>query len=180
MGDAKPSAAQQLKRAIARYSPAVRSLANAALAAMRSRMPGATEMVYDNYNALAIGLSPTDRPSDAVVSVVLYPRWVNLGFLEGALLEDPTGILRGTGPQFRHVKLTAASDLELPALHALVDQAVANAAAPFDPRRRRRVDIRTVSRKQQPRRPGTRPAPTGTATRRRPQSAPRRRDRPAR
>lgn len=173
------AAARYLSRAIAQYSPAVRSLANAALAAMRRRLPGATELVYNNY-ALTIAFSPTDRPSHAVVGITLYPRWINLGFMEGALLDDPARVLVGAGSQFRHVRLNAASDLDAPAVRALVDQAVANADAPFDPRRRGRIDIRTASAKQGPRRPGTRRASTGTASPRPPRSAGRRRDRPAR
>jgi hypothetical protein len=166
MGVASASAAQQLKRALAQYAPEVRSVAVAALAKLRSQLPGATELVYNNY-ALTIAFSPTDRPSHAVVGLTVYPRWVNLGFMEGALLEDPAGMLVGTGSQFRHVRLAAASDLDAPALRALVDQAVANAEAPFDPRRARRIDIRTVSAKQGPRRPGSRRAQTDTASQRR-------------
>ena len=155
-----------LARAIAKYSPEIRTLAHALLAKLRARLPGATELVYNNY-ALTIAFSPTDRPSHAVVGITLYPRWINLGFMEGALLEDPERVLVGSGSQFRHVRLTAAQDLDRPAIRALIDQAVANGEAPFDPRRPRRIDIRTVSAKQGPRRPGTAAASTDTASRRR-------------
>jgi hypothetical protein len=40
-----------------------------ALAKMRARLPGAVELVYDNYNALAIGFGPTERTSEAVFSI---------------------------------------------------------------------------------------------------------------
>lgn len=179
MGNAKPSAAQQLRRALAQYAPEVRSLAGELLAKLRARLPGATELVYDNY-ALTVAFSPTDRPSHAVLGITLYPRWINLGFMEGALLDDPAHVLVGVGSQFRHVRVNAASDLDAPAVRALIDQAVASADAPFDARRRRRIDIRTVSAKQGPRRPGTRRASTGTASRRPPRPADRRRGRPVR
>ena len=179
MGNAKPSAAQQLTRAIAKFSPEVRALANQALAKLRARLPGATELVYNNY-ALTIGFSPTDRPSDAVVAINMYPKCVNLGFIEGAMLDDPAHLLLGSGSQFRHIRLNTAADLDAPAMRALVDQAVANAAAPFDARRRRRIDIRTVSAKAGPRRPGTRRAPTGKASPRPMRPASRPRGRPAR
>jgi hypothetical protein len=179
MGDAKPSAAQQLTRAIAEFSPEVRALAKQALAKLRARLPGATELVYNNY-ALTVGFSPTDRPSDAVVAINIYKRCVNLGFIEGALLDDPARLLLGSGSQFRHIRLNAAADLDAPGVRALVDQAVANAAAPFDAKRRRRIDVRTVSAKQGPRRPGSRRASTGTASPRRTPRASRPRGRPAR
>ena len=65
---------------IARYSPEVASLARAALDKMGKRLPSAVQLVYDNYNALAIGFGPTERASDAVFSIVLWPRWVSLFF----------------------------------------------------------------------------------------------------
>src|SRR3954464_11965111 len=116
------SASAHLAAALAKFSPQVRAVANAALAAMRQRLPGAAEFVYDNYNALVIGFGPTDRPSDALFSVVLYPRHVNLGFLQGALLDDPAGVLLGTGTQFRHIRLIPdASVLARPEVAALIE-----------------------------------------------------------
>jgi hypothetical protein len=56
-------------------------LAEAVLAKMRARLPGAIQLVYDNYNALAIGFGPTERTSDAVISIAVYARGVNLYFI---------------------------------------------------------------------------------------------------
>lgn len=171
---------QQLTCAIGQYAPDVRTLAKALLAKLRARLPGATELVYNNY-ALTIAFSPTDRPSHAVVGITLYPRWINLGFMEGAMLDDPDHVLLGSGSQFRHLRLNAADDLDRPAIAALIDGAVANGdGGRFDPNRRRRIDIRTVSAKQGPRRPGNHRASTGKASPRPTRPASRRRDRPAR
>ena len=54
---------KQLEAFLAKYSPEIRALASKALTKMRARLPGAFELVYDNYNALAIGFSPTERTS---------------------------------------------------------------------------------------------------------------------
>jgi hypothetical protein len=54
----------QLEESLARYTPEIAGLAKAALVKMRKRMPGAAEMVYENYNALVIGMGPTERPSE--------------------------------------------------------------------------------------------------------------------
>ncbi len=156
-----------LSQAMAKFSPDIRTIAKAALAMLRARVPGATELVYDNYNALVIGFSPTERPSDAVFSIALYPRWVNLFFLDGAWLDDPDRLLRGDGSRVRNVRLTATADLRAAPLRALIAQAMANADVPFDANRRRRLEIRTVSAKQRPRRPGTPAASIGKASRRR-------------
>src|SRR5215510_8495449 len=55
----------QLTTFMARYRPDIVKLARSALVTMRRRLPGTVEMVYDNYNALVIGFSPNERPSDA-------------------------------------------------------------------------------------------------------------------
>ena len=72
----------QLDTFIDKYTPEVAALARACLAKMRARLPGATQLVYDNYNALAIGFGPSEKTSHAIFSVAVYPRWVNL-FLTG-------------------------------------------------------------------------------------------------
>jgi hypothetical protein len=69
---------QQLDSFIARYSPEVASVARKAFAWMRTKFPRANVLVYDNYNALAIGFGPTERASDAVFSIAPFPRWVSL------------------------------------------------------------------------------------------------------
>jgi hypothetical protein len=68
------TADRRLAACIDHYTPEIGRLATAALAKMRARLPGATELVYDSYNGLAIAFGPTDRRSDVIFSVTLYPR----------------------------------------------------------------------------------------------------------
>src|SRR5437762_11157315 len=109
----------QLAAFIARFTPEVADLAHAALEKMRARLPGAVELVYDNYNALAIGFGPTERASDAIFSIALFPRWVSLFFLQGANLPDPNGLLKGSGKKAKHIVLKNATMLDQPAVQAL-------------------------------------------------------------
>ena len=146
-----PSA--QLKAFLAKYTPAIRSQAKAAIATMRKRLPHAVELVYDNYYALVIGYGPNERPSDALFSIVIYPRHVSLCFLQGAWLVDPQKLLQGGGNQVRHIRLEDASVLDRPAVRALMAQAVKSSDVPMDPKRRRKLVIRAISAKQRPRRP---------------------------
>lgn len=44
--------------------------------------------------------------------------WVNLGFYHGAVLDDPLGIVEGTGARIRHVKVREGFD-EAPLLDLL-------------------------------------------------------------
>jgi hypothetical protein len=145
--------AQQLDRFLDAYGPAVAKQARAALAKVRKRMPGAVELVYDNYNALAIAFATTEKLADAVLSITLYPRYVSLFFTHGKGLPDPENLLRGSGARIRHIQLSDASRLDDPAVRALIHAAIERAATPLDPKRKRKLVIQSISPKQRPRRP---------------------------
>ena len=53
VGEPQADAQQQLESFLAKYDPEVSKFARRALAKMRKLVPGAIEMVYDNYNWLA-------------------------------------------------------------------------------------------------------------------------------
>jgi hypothetical protein len=146
------SGRRELERFIGRYSPGVARVARQALAKMRALVPGACELVYDNYNALAIAFGPTERASDAVASLALYPRWVSLFFARGAVLDDRDRILKGTGTTVRHIVLEDAATLDRADVRQLLGQAVRLSALPL-PSGRGRTVIKSVSAKQRPRRP---------------------------
>ena len=144
---------KQLDTFIDRFTPEVATLARRALAKMRKLTAGALELVYDNYNALVIAFGPTERASELIVSVALYPRYATLFFANGATLPDPTKRLRGTGRFIRHVVIETISILDEPDVRALLDAALAQAKVPLDADQRRRLIIRSISPKRRPRRP---------------------------
>ena len=147
------SPARQLARFMARFDPKIAALARTARAKMRKRLPRAVEMVYDNYNALVIGFGPTERASEAIVSIVVYPRWVSVCFIQGAHLPDPQGVLEGGGNQVRHIRLDdGAAVLDTPAIRALLSEALEFSGEPFDGKGR--LVIKAISAKQRPRRAG--------------------------
>ena len=142
----------RLQALIDRFEPAIAEQARACRARMRARFPTAFELVYDNYAGLAVGYGTSDRGSGAVVSFVVYPRFIRLFFLRGVGLPDPDGRLEGEGSQVRSIKLSNAEVLDEPAILALFDAAEARTervwpAAPSP------VQIRSVTAKQIPRRP---------------------------
>ena len=154
---AESSAERQVARLIAKFSPEVAGVAKAARAKVRKLLPRAFELVYDNYNALALAFGPTERTSEVVLSIALYPRWVSLFFARGAKLADPNGVLRGSGNQMRHVVLERIGVLDSAPIRALIKDAVATHPTPFGSGRGRTI-IKSVSAKQRPRRP---PPPRG-------------------
>jgi hypothetical protein len=146
------TARQQLAGFIAKYSPDIQKLTRAALTKMRARLPGAVVFVYDNYNALAVGFGPTERASEAVFSIAVFPRWVSLFFLKGATLDDPDGLLKGSGNRVRHIVLESAATLDDPGVRRLMTQAMASADPPFARRKATRLIIKSISPTQRPRR----------------------------
>jgi hypothetical protein len=161
--DLSPTNAQaQLDSFLAKYDPEVEAFTRRAIAKMRKLVPGAVEMIYDNYNWLVIGFSPSERPSDAIFSLVLPPGRVTLCFLQGASLPDPAKRLKGSGNVVRNVRLYNAGEpdaklLDDPEVLALINMALNRAKVPMPAGGRRKLIIRAVAARQKPRR---RPAGT--------------------
>jgi Domain of unknown function (DU1801) len=147
------SAEEQLTSLISRFKPEVASLAHSILATMRERYPTAVELVYDNYNALAIGFGATERPSQAIFSVAVFPKWVSLFFLHAQDLPDPEKLLQGDGKVARHIRLLSPARLDELSVKKLMQEATAGAAIPFAPKGVPRIIIKSISAKQRPRRP---------------------------
>lgn len=145
--------ARQLDSFIAKYSPEIALSAKAVLEKMRKRYPHALELVYDNYNALAIGFGPSERASEAIFSIALYPKWVSLFFLQAKGLPDPDRLLKGSGNVARHIVLLSPAMLDEAAVKGLMKDAVARASVPFARTGMPRLIIKSVSEKQRPRRP---------------------------
>jgi hypothetical protein len=147
------SPAKRLAGFIATFDPAIRKLVRSARVSLRQRLPTAIELVYDNYNALVIGFGSTERASDAIVSLAIYARGVNLYFIEGAQLPDPHHVLKGSGNQGRFVRLDDAATLETPAIAILLSAAIQQAHPRLPTTGRGYTVIKSVSAKQRPRRP---------------------------
>jgi Domain of unknown function (DU1801) len=142
----------QLRRFIGKFEPKQQALIRAARRILRRRFPTAYELAYDNYNFFVIGYSPTERPSDAVVSLAAGANGVGLCFIHGAKLRDPEKLLLGSGKQTRFIRLDSADMLARPEVEALMDAAIDRAKTPFRATGRGRLVIRSVSAKQRPRR----------------------------
>lgn len=145
-------AQQQLDEFLEKFSPDIAAQARAVLDRVRAFVPGALELVYDNYHALVIGFGPTQRAGDTVLSVAVYPRWVTLFFMHGAALSDPFTLLHGTGSQVRGVRIHDLAQFDDERLQMLIETAVAMAPKPIDGTVERTLIIKSVSEKQRPRR----------------------------
>src|SRR6185436_17661499 len=67
--------------------------------------PQANELIYDNYNALAFGWSPTLKLSHTFCSIAVgrSSKNIHFGFYWGSKISDPKKILLGQGNQYRYL-----------------------------------------------------------------------------
>jgi hypothetical protein len=147
------SPAKQVAGFIAKFDPAIAKLTRSARAVVRKRFPTAIEIVYDNYNALAIGYSSSERTSDVLFSLAVYARGVNIHFMYGRSLPDPEKLLQGSGTQGAFVRLDDLSVLDKPGVKALMEAAVQHAEPPLPKSGRGYTIVKSISAKQRPRRP---------------------------
>jgi hypothetical protein len=146
------SPAKQVAGFIAKFDPAVAKLTRACRSVIRKRYPSANELVYDNYNALAIAYGPTEKASEVVFSIAVFPRGVNLYFMYGRSLPDPNKLLCGNGTQGAFVRLENVETLADPKVVDLIERAVKRQRPTFASSGKGRTIVKSISAKQRPRR----------------------------
>jgi len=100
-------------------TPELGAIARQWFAQMRRCGNDVRELMHDG--------APTACVEDAAFGYVnVFTAHANVGFFFGAALEDPTGLLQGTGKRMRHVKVKPGADLDFAALSALIDAAYAD------------------------------------------------------
>ncbi len=145
------SSEKQLAGFIAKFDPPIGRLIKASHKALRARLPGACELVYDNYNFFVIGFGPTERASEAILSIAAYARGVNLCFIAGAKFKDPQKLLRGSGKTVRNVILKDAADIRSPEIENFIAQALTIAKWKVGTGGKNKLIIKSISAKQRPR-----------------------------
>ncbi len=145
--------AARLAGFVREFTPDMQELIWACRARLQELYPGAWQLVWDNYNFLVVGFSPSDRPSDAPMSLACGRRGVSLCFVKDApSLPDPEDLLRGSGRVVRNLELTSAADLDRPAVRALVDAASLRGPVPLAEAEGGELVVRSVSAKRRARR----------------------------
>ena len=91
----------------------------------------AFELIYDTHSLTTV-FSPTKKLGDAYCHIPIYNEHLNLGFNQGAHLDDTNGLLVGTGKSIRHFPIRAAADLETPGLSDLVRKAFSDSISDLD------------------------------------------------
>lgn len=141
----------QVSGFIDKFDPEIARQIRSARKALRKRLPGAVEMIYDNYNFFVIGYGPNERASEAVLSIAAQAKGVSLFFIQGAKLPDPAKILSGSGKQARSLRFDDPKLLLRTEVEELIAAALALGTTPM-PKSKGYTVIKSVSEKQRPRR----------------------------
>lgn len=100
-------------------SPKVEALARQAKSLIEDVTPNVVEVAWPHQRNIGYGFGPRKMSEQFCYIGVLKDR-INLGFYYGADLDDPKGLLEGTGQNMRHIKIGEAEQLEVPAVRDLV------------------------------------------------------------
>jgi hypothetical protein len=145
----------QLEIFIDKFDSKNAALIRSARKTLRKRMPAANELAYDNYNFFVIGYCSTEKPSDCIVSIAAAANGVGLSFYYGASLPDPLKLLLGGGSQNRFIRLESAATLAQQEVEELIAAAIAQGERLLPASGRGKLVIRSISKKQKPRRKAT-------------------------
>ena len=151
---------RQIATFVAKYTPEIATATRMSRARLQAVFPRGHEIVYDNYNALVFGYSPTERASRNC----LDRRVPEMGHVVSSARRQPRGsrgASTGNGKQVRGVKLESPADLDSPAIRALLKQAIAQRAREFRDAPALTTVVKSVSARQ---RHVGRARPANTAT----------------
>jgi hypothetical protein len=109
------------------HSPTVRDVYRALRSLVREVAPDATEQFDLPDRLLAFGFGPPGgiRLKSQAIGLIPHSAHVNVQLADGADLDDPAGIVEGTGKRVRHVKCRSLEDVARPALRALLEEQAA-------------------------------------------------------
>lgn len=88
-------------------------------AVMRQCGDDVRELLHDDQPTACVG-------DAAFAYVAVFSAHVNVGFFQGAELDDPAHLLQGTGKCMRHVKIKPADEVDTLSLVRLIESAYAD------------------------------------------------------
>jgi len=133
---------RELVEFLRRHDPPIRNLALGLRRVVLDEMAPCHEYIFAMRSAVMLLFGPNDRViDDCVCMIAVLRKHVNLQFTEGIELEDPSGVLRGTGKRMRHLTLKTIAELDRPEIRMLLQRARIRAG--MTPRQRARRDVIT-------------------------------------
>jgi hypothetical protein len=118
----KPNPA--LKKFIAPYNKDIQTLTLELRDFITDLVPQANELIWDNYNAVAMAYSKSEKLKDAFCHISVYSKHVNFGFNRGAELAPSNLKLNGKGKLIRHISVKDLKSFPKDEIKALIWEAV--------------------------------------------------------
>ena len=119
----------EFQQILERRAEPVREIALAARALMYEVYPATVEVVWVPQGNSGYGVGPK-KMTQQFAWIVPASKHVALAIPFGASLDDPDGLLQGTGASVRNVRLSSVDDVANPALRRLLEQALARVVSP--------------------------------------------------
>ena len=95
----------ELKKFIEPYDEGIQKLTLELRNFITDLVPQANELIWDNYNAVALAYSKSEKLKDAFCHIAVYSQHVNFGFNRGAELLKTNIKLNGKGKLIRHISV---------------------------------------------------------------------------
>lgn len=95
--------------------------------------PDTNELIYDNYNSVAIGWSPTEKAGDVFCSLALFTDHLNFGFNRGSEIPDKQKKLLGDAAFYRYIKVYNKEDFPEEYVKQLLEMAYENSLSRLKP-----------------------------------------------
>ncbi|MDT0606845.1 DUF1801 domain-containing protein [Croceitalea rosinachiae] len=95
----------QLHTFLAPYDKGIQQLTLQLRDYITDLVPQANELIWDNYNAVALAYSKSEKLKDAFCHIAVYAKHVNFGFNRGAELTKTNVPLNGKGKLIRHISV---------------------------------------------------------------------------
>ena len=87
--------------------------------------PDSVEVVRMGDNAATYGVGPKKMSEGFCYLMPIKKGYCNLGFYHGVEVDDPEGVLEGTGKRLRHVKIYDVTQAQSDGVRQLVSAALA-------------------------------------------------------
>jgi hypothetical protein len=115
---------KQLREVLRRHEPHIYDLLVEARTIVLDEIGPCYELIVPIKTLVALIYSSTEKPmKDQICSLIVYRQHVNLMFTRGVDMDDPCGLLEGSGKAIRHVKLRTPNDAGRPGVRPLLAQA---------------------------------------------------------
>ncbi len=113
-------AMDEFEQLLVTNQPEAQELARELRRLIQRLLPKAQEKIYRGWGVADYTFGGTGR---GFITIGPQKGYVNLYFMDGVDLDDPDGLLEGSGKRLRHVKIRTSEDLKKRALQSLIRQA---------------------------------------------------------